>query len=328
MGMRISLFVGVPLLLGFVGALLLLGSYYLFPLQWARLLMFLERTRSGLRARRLTVDGRTFHYLEGGRGAPLVMVHGFGASSDHWAPMARSLTGRFRVVVPDLPGFGATSASVSERFLLPLQAERLRALLRELGIRRYHLVASSMGGNIAGVLAHDYPDEVESLTLLEPQGIESRVPTAMDVQIQQGQTPLIPARNEEFDRLVDMAFVKRPFIPRAVYRYLRTQALALETLHRVIWKDLWSSEYPYLLEKNLPGIDAPTLVIWGDSNRFLHETALEKLERGLRDVRVVRMKACGHTPMLERPAEVRKHFVDFVSRLDVGDVRDRCAPGR
>jgi abhydrolase domain-containing protein 6 len=302
-----TLFAAVPLLL--------LGSYYLFPLQWAWLLMFLERTRSGLKARHLTVDGRTFRYLEGGRGPSVVMVHGFGGNSDQWVPMARSLTRRFRVLVPDLPGFGGTSASVSERFALPLQAERLRALLRALGIHRYHLVANSMGGNIAGVLAHDHPDEVESLTLLEPQGIESRIPSAMDVRIRLGQSPLVPGSDEEFDRLVDQVFVKRPFIPRAVYGYLRKQTLASETLHRVIWKDLCSSEYPHLLETNLPGVRAPTLVIWGDSNRFLHDTAIEKLERGLRDVRVVRMKACGHTPMLERPAEVRRHFAAFVSYL-------------
>jgi abhydrolase domain-containing protein 6 len=301
------------------GPLLLLGSYYLFPLLWAQLLMFVERTRSGLKAKRLTVDGRTFHYLEGGleggRGPSVVMIHGFGADSDQWVPMARSLTGRFRLLVPDLPGFGRTSASVSERFTLPLQAARLRSLLRALGIHRYHLVAHSMGGNIAGLLAHDCPDDVESLTLLEPQGIESRIPSAMDLQIRQGQTPLVPATEEEFDHLVDLAFVKRPFIPRAVLWYVRRQALAPETLHRVIWRDLWSPEYPHLLETNLPGIGAPTLVIWGDSNRFLHDTALEKLERGLRDVRVMRMKACGHAPMLERPAEVRKHFEAFVSRL-------------
>ncbi len=300
--------------------LLLLGSYYLLPLQWARLLLFAERTRSGLKAKRLTVDGRSFHYLEGGQGPCVVMLHGFGGDSDQWVPMARSLTGRFRLLVPDLPGFGRTSASASERFVLPLQAERLRSLLRALGIHRYHLVANSMGGNIAGLLAHDRPGEVESLTLLEPQGIESRIPTAMDLQIRRGQTPLIPAREGEFDRLVDLAFVKRPFIPRAIYRYLRRQALSLETLHRVVWRDLWSGEYPHLLETNLPGIGAPTLVIWGDSNRFLHDTALEKLELGLRDMRVVRMKACGHAPMLERPAEVRKHFEAFVSHLDPGAV--------
>jgi pimeloyl-ACP methyl ester carboxylesterase len=296
--------------------LLLLGSYYLFPLQWAPLLVFLERTRSGLTKKHVTVDDRSFNYLEGGRGVPVVMLHGFGADADHWVRMARSLSKRFRVVAPDLPGFGGTSASISERFVLPLQAERIHAFVQALGIRRYHLVGNSMGGNVAGVLAHDYPDEVESLTLLEPQGIESRIPTAMDVQISRGETPLIPADAEDFDRIIELAFVKRPFIPRAMYLYLRKQALAFEGLHRVVWKDLWDPEYPYLLEKNLPGICAPTLVIWGDSDRFLHETAIEKLEQSLRDVRVVRMKACGHTPMLERPAEVAKRFEAFVTRLE------------
>jgi len=231
------------------------------------------------------------------------------------------------VLAPDLPGFGGTSASPSERFLLPLQAERLHTFLRALGIHRYHLVGNSMGGNIAGVLAHDYPDEVASLTLLEPQGIESRTPTAMDVQIHQGLTPLIPATAEEFDRIVELAFVKRPFIPRAMYLSMRKQALAFETLHRVIWKDLWDPEYPYLLEKNLAGIRAPTLVIWGDSDRFLHETAIEKLQRGLRDVRVVRMKACGHTPMLERPAEVGKHFEAFIAGVSLTSKLSTCRNG-
>jgi pimeloyl-ACP methyl ester carboxylesterase len=306
--------------------LLLLGSYYLFPLQWAPLLVFLERTRSGLTKKRIAVDDRAFNYLEGGRGVPVVMLHGFGADADHWSRLASSLRKRFRVLAPDLPGFGGTDASTSERFLLPLQAERLHAFLRALGIRRYHLVGNSMGGNIAGILAHDYPDEVASLTLLEPQGIESRIPTAMDLQIQQGQTPLIPANEEEFDRIIDLLFVKRPFIPRAMYLYMRKQALAFETLHRCVWKDLWDPEYPYLLEKNLPGIRAPTLVIWGDSDRFLHETAIEKLEQGLRDVRVVRMKACGHSPMLERPAEVGRHVEAFITSLQPGSAGAEAVP--
>jgi abhydrolase domain-containing protein 6 len=301
----------LPLVLGLA---FVLGSYSLFPLRWAPLLIALERRRSGLRSKRLVVDGRSFHYLEGGTGVPVVMLHGFGASADHWVRMSRSLVKRFRVVAPDLPGFGGTEASMSERFLVPMQAGRVRAFLHQLGIRRYHVVASSMGGNVAGVLAHDHPDEVQSLTLLEPLGIESRIPTAMDLLIQKGETPLVPSTPEEFDHIVELAFVKRPFIPRAVLLHLRAQALASEPLHRVIWKDLLAGE-PYLLEKNLPGIRAPTLVIWGDSDRFLHQSAIEKLERGLQDVRVVRMHACGHTPMIERPAETRRHFEEFIAHL-------------
>jgi pimeloyl-ACP methyl ester carboxylesterase len=295
--------------------LLVAGSYYVFPLPWARLLLWAERTRSGLKSRHHTVDGRVFHYLEGGRtidGPPVVMLHGFGADSDHWVPMARCLVRRFHVLAPDVPGFGRTSASITDHFEIPLQARRIHAFLQSKGIVRYHLVGNSMGGNIAGAIAHDFPDEVASLTLLEPQGIESRIPTDIDLQIRRGLAPLVPATAEAFDRIVESAFVKRPFIPRAVYQHLRTKALASEALHRVVWNALFSPEHPYLLEKHLPGIHAPTLVVWGDTDRFLHETALEKLEQGLVDVRVVRMKACGHTPMLERPAETANHFESFV----------------
>jgi pimeloyl-ACP methyl ester carboxylesterase len=301
----------------YMTALLLLASYYVFPLPWAKLLLSAERRRAGLKSKRASVDGRSFHYLEGGRsvdGVAVVMLHGFGADSDHWVPLARSLVQRFHVLAPDLPGFGQTSASITDGFELPVQAERVHAFLRAKGISRYHLLGNSMGGNICGLLAHDFPDEVASLTLLEPQGIESRISTALDLQIQRGLAPLVPATPEDFDRLVALAFVKRPFIPRAVYLHMREEALASEALHRVVWKDLWSPEHPYLLEKHLPGIHAPTLVVWGDSDRFLHHTAIEKLERNLMDVRIVRMKACGHTPMLERPAEVANHFESFVAQ--------------
>jgi len=301
------------LLLAAIAALA--GSYYAAPLRWAPLLVSLERTRSGLQQRHATVDHRTFRYLDGGQGVVVVMVHGFGGNSDHWVRMASALVKRFRVVAPDLPGFGDTPASTSERFSISLQTERLHALLQALGIRRYHLVGNSMGGNIAGALAHDHPDEVASLTLIEPQGIESRTPTALDLEIAQGLVPLVPEQPKDFDRLLDLLFVKRPFIPRAVYLLLRQRALAAAPLHRVIWNDLWDPASPYPLEHNLSGIRAPTLVIWGDSNRFLHDTAIEKLERGLRDLRVVRMTACGHAPMLERPAEVAAHFEAFLASL-------------
>jgi pimeloyl-ACP methyl ester carboxylesterase len=172
-----------------------------------------------------------------------------------------------------------------------------------------------MGGNVAGVLANEHPDEVVSLTLMEPQGVEAPIPSEMDVLVRAGQAPLVPARPADFDHLVELAFVKRPFIPRAVYLHLRHQALTLAPLHRRIWNDLCSPEHLYLLEQNLPGIRAPTLVIWGDSDRFLHASTLEKLMTGLRDVQVVRMRACGHAPMLERPAEAARHFLSFVARL-------------
>jgi pimeloyl-ACP methyl ester carboxylesterase len=249
------------------------------------------------------------------------MLHGFAGTSDHWLPMASALVRHFHILAPDIPGFGQTSASITDCFELPLQVARIHAFLRTLGIGRYHLVGNSMGGNICGLLAHDFPDEVVSLTLLEPQGIASRIPTALDLQIRSGLAPLIATTPEEFDRLVASAFVKRPFIARAVHLYLQHVSLTAAPLHRVVWNDLWSSKHPYLLEKYLPAIQTPTLVIWGDSDRFLHESALEKLERDLSDLRVVRMKACGHTPMLERPAEVAMHFEAFVD--DSGDLDDR-----
>jgi abhydrolase domain-containing protein 6 len=284
----------------------IVATYFLFPLRWAAPLVRIERARAGVRARRVLVQGRSFAYWDGGTGTALVMIHGFGADKDHWTAAARRLRRRFRVVAMDLPGFGETPAQQGERFDVRSQAAQVRAFIEALNIRRFHVVGSSMGGHIAGVLAHDFPEGVLSLTLVECHGVHSREPSLVDRELAQGKSPLLPATPREFMRLLDLLFVKRPFLPNAVIQALCTQALATRPLRLRIWADLWGPD-AFLLESLRPQPALPTLVVWGDSDRFFHRSAVETLQRGLPHAEVVMMDRCGHEPMFERPAEFALH---------------------
>jgi len=290
--------------------LLFVATYWFFPRPWARIFIAIERARSGVRSRSLIVDGRRFVYWEGGAGTAIVMLHGFGADKDHWTRAARHLRRRFRVVALDLPGFGGTPADPQESFDVRSQAARVRAFIAALGIQRFHLVGNSRGGHIAGVLAHDFPDGVLSLTLVETHGVHSQEPSLVDVEIARGEYPLVPATAREFARLAALAFVRWPFIPGAVLRALCADALASRPLRLRIWADLVGANH-YLLESLLPRLTLPTLILWGDSDRFFHRTAVETLRRGLPHARVIVMERCGHVPMAERPAEFARHLERF-----------------
>ena len=313
------------LILAIAALVFLSATYWLCPRPWARLLMMVERARSGVRSGRRVVDGRPFAFWEGGTGTAIVMLHGFGADKDHWTGAARCLGHRFRVVAVDVPGFGGTPIAGDEALDVRSQAARVRAFIDALGIRRFHLVGNSMGGHIAGVLAHDFPDRALSLTLVETHGVHSREPSLVDVEIARGECPLVPATAREFTRLVALAFVRQPFIPGVVLRALCADALASRPRRLRLWTELWGN-HAYLLESLLPHLALPSLILWGDTDRFFHRSAIATLRRGLTQARVVLMERCGHVPMFERPAEFARHLERFIDEARGADARGGAGP--
>ena len=169
---------GRLLLLAFGVVAGLTGLDRLAPHTVAPLLFELERTRCGLEAKRVQAAGFDIAYLEGGAGEPLVLVHGFGADKDNFARVAAYLIPHYRVLVPDLPGFGESSRSEGVSYAAAPQAERLRAFVRAVGVERVHLGGNSMGGFVVTQYAIDHPTEVASLWLLGPAGTRAAFDSA------------------------------------------------------------------------------------------------------------------------------------------------------
>jgi pimeloyl-ACP methyl ester carboxylesterase len=130
-------------------------------------------------------------------------------------------------------------------------------------------------------------------------------------------------------RLVDLAFVRRPFLPAVVLRALCADVLEQRPMQLQLWRALTDpGPHAHLLESLLPRLTLPTLVVWGDSDHFFHRSAVETLQRGLPHARFVMMQRCGHLPMFERPAEFASHFIRFVagSQRNVGGRRAHAQP--
>ena len=130
---------------------------FLVPQVMAPRLLRLEQRRCRLTARRVRVGDLEIAYLEGGSGEPLILVHGFGATKDNFTRVAAYLTPHYRVLIPDLPGFGDSFKPEHASYTIAQQVEWLNAFATALGVGRVHLGGSSMGGFIATLYALTHP---------------------------------------------------------------------------------------------------------------------------------------------------------------------------
>ena len=105
-------------------------------------------------------------------------------------------------------------------------------------------------------------------------------------------------------------------MPAPILDHFAEQAAANREFHDKIWSDLGARPLP--LEGLLPSIAAPTLVIWGDSDRVLHPSGAEVFQKGIPRARTVMLEGCGHVPMLERPEEVARHVLEFTGAVSSG----------
>ena len=112
--------------------------------------------RQTIVARDAEIDGVTLHYLTGGHGAPLILLHGYAETSRMWRPILPVLAERFTVIAPDLPGIG-DSAIPTDGLDMKTAAIRIHALARSLGIEKARVVGHDIGLMVAYAYAAQYP---------------------------------------------------------------------------------------------------------------------------------------------------------------------------
>jgi pimeloyl-ACP methyl ester carboxylesterase len=286
--------------------------YFLFPDVALELLRNTERRAAGLQQHSIEVGGLHIEYLEGGQGDPLVLLHGFGANKDNWTRIGKHLTPHFRVIAPDLPGFGESTRDPEADYTITVQAERVHAFARALGLSSFHLGGSSMGGMIAGTYAARYPNELKSLWLIAPGGVASAEPSEMLQRLKAGKpNPLLANNAQEYDRLLDFVFVKRPFIPGPIKRHLAQEAIKNRPLNQSIIKQI-RAEQVSPLEVLLEGLPVPACIVWGSGDRVLHVSGAKVLHSVMPEAEAVVMEGVGHLPMIERPKETAAFYLRFL----------------
>jgi abhydrolase domain-containing protein 6 len=318
-GHEMKKFLGYGLFIVVAIIILLALFYYLFPESVFNLAVKAQRYSAGLVKKEIQVDNHKIVYLEGGKGQTILLLHGFGANKDDWAQFAKFLTGDYHVVIPDIPGFGESSQIGKASYDVENQLKRIDRFTEVMKLERFHLAGNSMGGMFTAAYGAKYPQKVSTLALLAPGGVKSPKMSEMAILLQKGTNPLLTGNPDDFDKLIKLFFVKPPFIPSQFKKVLAAEAIAHSNFNKKILDDMkWNhtgampSPMETFLEPYLPKIQAPVLIIWGDTDKILDAGGVAVLEKNLKNYKTVIMKDTGHIPMLESPKDTASHYVSYL----------------
>jgi pimeloyl-ACP methyl ester carboxylesterase len=273
----------------------------------------LERRISGLTTRHAQVDGFDIPYLEGGSGEVLLLLHGFGGDKDNFTRIARHLTPHYRVLIPDLPGFGDASRDPKASYAMADQVARIHSFMTQLGISRFHMGGNSMGGFIAAQFAVPYGHMVQSLWLLDPAGTAASHSSALLRHYEKtGDVPLLVKRVQDFNDTIRATTFKTPFVPGFARIALGRRAVADLELHTRIFRQLNDSP---LLEATYQPMDTPALIVWGTEDEILSPSGARAFSKLFPRSQVILMKGIGHLPMAEAPAQTARDYMAYRAKL-------------
>lgn len=295
---------------------LTLGGVYLFAPQLLLRAYYGQQANAAQLEKKSVVAGDTrWSYYEGGKGPPLVLLHGFSGSKENWLPAAKFLTRNFRVIIPDLPGWGESSRDPQGDYGYAAQVARLEAFAQALRLPRFALVGHSMGGAIAGLYAAAHPGELAAVAFLDSAGVPFKE-NDFARAVQAGHDPFAYSDRAGFERLLALVFAQPPSIPGRIEDvFVAANGAGDHGFLQRVLASLRTPEAARALLPALPKITAPALVLWCAHDRVIDVSAMNALRAGLTAaprIDTTQLMDCGHMPMLEQPretADVLAHFL-------------------
>jgi pimeloyl-ACP methyl ester carboxylesterase len=264
--------------------------------------------------------GAQVHYIDEGRGDTLVMIHGFASSLHTWDAVAADLARDYRVIRFDLPPFGVTGPlrtpdGAIATMDLPTCRRFVDTLIDALGIARATFIGNSLGGLLSWDYALRHRDAVERLVLIDSAGFPMKLPV------------YIGLFNSALVRASAPWWLPEPIIRSAVRNvYGDPRKLAPAVLRRyveffhgegartAIGKMVPTLDFAQLDTGALQTLDVPTLVLWGERDRWIPPAHAHEFARRIPGAQSVMYAGLGHIPMEEAPQRVLADLRAFLTR--------------
>jgi pimeloyl-ACP methyl ester carboxylesterase len=271
------------------------------------------------------LEGIRIHYVEAGAGPLVLLLHGFPDFWFGWRNQIPALAGAgFRVVAPDLRGYDLSSKPAGiGAYTVERIVEDISKLVRALGAERASVVGHDWGGAIAWTFAMRHPDQLERLAILNAphparfaRAFRDPRQLAKSWYMFFFQLPALPeallrARGYESIRRLFARDPVRPFDEEDVRRHVEAIARPGALTAMIDWyRALFRGSGR--LRSSLRRIEAPTLVLWGDRDRYLSRPVSEPAREWVPDLTVAHFPNASHWLQHDEADAVNRRLVAFL----------------
>lgn len=236
----------------------------------------------------ISLSTLTVHYEHSGSGNTVFMlIHGNFSSWRWWQPLLQQLPAHYRAYAPELRGFGETDHP-PQGYTIEQLADDLYQFTTALHLPALHLVGHSLGGAVAVQFALNQPLLVRSLTLVAPAPAEGM-----------SHLPALPRwlpTLSSFSPFIHLLHDVPKMAPQAVVGL--TQSLST-----------WN------VQAQLPALNLPVLIVWGERDMIVPRAALERMVCTLPQAQLITWPGVGHAPQLEQPQRFKRLLLKFVKSI-------------
>lgn len=289
---------------------LLAGAFVFAVVAWRNPLWLADRGLAatlrlrGVHGEYANVDGHKIHYLVGGSGKPVVLIHGLGSRGADWANLIPKLmSSGYRVYAVDLLGYGESDKPKDGDYSIANQALLVNDFLTQEHLAKVDLGGWSMGGWIAMRVALDHPDHVRRLVLFDSAGLRFKL--GFDPALFQPASPNDLAALEEL--LVPHPQPLPGFLAMAL---IRRQVRIGWVVDRSLRSMLTGAD---LIDNQVGSLTMPVLIGWGEKDRLIPLAVGYKLHALIPQSVLDIYDDCGHLAPGQCATQVGPSLVDFLN---------------
>jgi len=255
---------------------------------------------------RTTIFGVETSYKVVGDGEPILILHGWGGSSDSWSKVQQILADRgYKVIIPDLPGFGKSKTPK-----VPWSREDYLKWILEFtgsqGLREFFLIGHSFGGSLSMLLASKYPEKIKKMIICAASGIKRKLGLKDKAIYATAKIGNLFFSIKYLSLFKDGA---RNFFYLFLRNrdYTRADETMKKTLENVLSEDL---------SEEIPKIKTGTLLIWGTRDRLVPIKFGREINKKISGSKLEILNGVGHSPHLEIPDMLSDIILSFIRKQE------------